>query len=176
MPEDLGGGIADRTAARESCIGADRDAELVERLPIEPDVSARPAARGSANDTATGRRGVLIVDDNEDAAESLAMLVELMGHRAWTALDGAAALAAARAHAPDVVLLDVGLPDMDGYEVARQLRRRAETEHAFLVALTGYGQPEDRQRALAAGFDRHELKPLSATALGPLLAGHGDRR
>jgi CheY-like chemotaxis protein len=113
----------------------------------------------------------LIVDDNVDGANSLALLLKLTGHRAQVAYDGPAALEIARAFQPEVVLLDIGLPlGMDGYEVARQLRGLPGLERAFLVALTGYGQAEDRQRSHAAGLQAHCVKPVSPEVLEDIFA------
>jgi CheY-like chemotaxis protein len=117
------------------------------------------------------RQRVLIVDDSVDSAESLAMWLRLMEHDVRTVHHGAAALEAAIRFRPDVVLLDIGLPGMSGYEVARQLRARPETKHALLVALTGFGAPEDRRRSEAAGFDHHLVKPIDPDALAELIAG-----
>jgi CheY-like chemotaxis protein len=99
-----------------------------------------------------------VVDDNRDAADSLAQVVEMLGHEAEVAYDGQDAVARVRERAPDVVLCDIGLPGMDGYEVARRIRalRRHDVR---LVAVTGYAQPEDLARATEAGFDRHVSKP-----------------
>jgi CheY-like chemotaxis protein len=110
------------------------------------------------------------VDDNVDAAESLAMLLRLGRHDVRTAHDGPTALQVAEAFRPEVVLLDIGLPRMDGYEVARQLREREGMGKALLVALTGYGQDEDRRRSLEAGFDAHLTKPADPSVLQRLLA------
>jgi PAS domain S-box-containing protein len=112
---------------------------------------------------------VLVVEDNRDTAESLAMLLELLGHRVRAVYDGATALDAARANVPDVMVVDIGLPDIDGYEVARRVRRDPDLAHVVLVALTGYGRDEDKQRALAAGFDYHLVKPVSPDALQGLV-------
>jgi PAS domain S-box-containing protein len=114
-------------------------------------------------------RRVLVVDDNLDAAQSAAELVGLWGHEARVAHDGPAALVLASRFRPDVVLLDIGLPGMDGYEVARLIRAAAGGEALLLVAVTGYGQAEDRQRALAHGFDLHLTKPVDPQALRRLL-------
>ncbi len=108
-------------------------------------------------------RRVLVVDDNADSAESLAMILSLRGHEARTALDGPQALAVAREFRPAVVMLDIGLPGMDGYEVARRLR--SEHDGILLVALTGYGQDEDRRRSKEAGFDHHLVKPVDFAVL-----------
>jgi CheY-like chemotaxis protein len=113
---------------------------------------------------------VLLVDDNEDAAEALAMLLRQAGHEVLTAHEGAAALDATLAFRPEVVLLDIGLPGLDGYEVARRLRGEPGLEGVLLVALTGFGQDEDRRRALEAGFDAHLTKPADVAALTAVLA------
>jgi CheY-like chemotaxis protein len=116
-------------------------------------------------------RRVLIVEDNVDAAESMVMLLELLGLRVRAVGDGVAALEAARANPPDVMLIDIGLPGMDGYELAQHLRREEKLRDITLVALTGYGQEEDRQRALAAGFDYHLVKPVDFDKVERLVAG-----
>jgi len=113
---------------------------------------------------------VLLVDDNVDATESLAMLLRLWGHEVAVAHDGPAALRAAAACRPGVALLDIGLPGMDGYELARQLRRQPGLERTALVALTGWGQEEDRRRSQEAGFDHHLVKPVELSDLQTLLA------
>jgi CheY-like chemotaxis protein len=111
---------------------------------------------------------VLVVDDNTDAVTSLAALLAAMGYETQTACDGKTALAYARSFQPDIVLLDIGLPDMDGYTVARRLREEQQTR-LVLIALTGYGQKEDIRRAQEAGFDHHLLKPVSLKDLRTLL-------
>ena len=113
---------------------------------------------------------VLLVDDSVDAAESLALLLRLWGHEAVVANDGPGALQLVEKQRPDVALLDIGLPGMDGYELARQLRRRPGFERTVLVALTGWGQEEDRRRSQEAGFDHHFVKPVELSALQDLLA------
>jgi CheY-like chemotaxis protein len=105
------------------------------------------------------------------------MLLELDGHAVDVALDGASGVSAARRHRPDIVLCDIGLPGgMNGYEVARQLRASPGLEDVMLVAVTGYGQDEDRQKSAAAGFDRHLLKPIDFAELGMLLNDLAARR
>jgi len=131
----------------------------------------RPFA-AAAEDTAAGGGGgrrVLVVDDNQDAADTLALLLELMGHESRTAHDGLAALDAAEAFRPQVVLLDIGLPKMNGYDVCRKLREQPWGREAFLVALTGWGQVEDQRKASEAGFDRHLVKPVEESVLQKLL-------
>ncbi|MFT3915194.1 MAG: response regulator [Anaeromyxobacteraceae bacterium] len=113
---------------------------------------------------------MLVVDDNRDAAESLAEVVELFGHDPEVAFDGPSALERARARPPDVVLCDIGLPGMDGYEVARALRADPRLAHARLVAVSGYARPEDRRRAAEAGFDRHVAKPPDLVQLEEILS------
>jgi CheY-like chemotaxis protein len=113
-----------------------------------------------------------VVDDSVDCADSLATLLRVAGHEVRTAYDGPTALEAAEAFRPEVVLLDIGLPRMDGYEVARRLRERERAGgRALLVAVTGYGQEEDRRRAEEAGFDAHLVKPAGPAALQRLLPG-----
>jgi CheY-like chemotaxis protein len=114
---------------------------------------------------------VLVVDDNADTADSMAMLIKLVGHEVRTANDGVAALQAALALVPDVVLLDIGLPRMDGYEVAAQMRQQVALRSTVLVATTGYGQEADRQRSAEAGFDHHLVKPVDFDKLQQILAG-----
>lgn len=109
----------------------------------------------------TAPRRVLIVDDNADAAEMMGEALELVGHTVQVAHDGARGLELAAEFDPDCVMLDIGLPTIDGYEVARRLRTRDGDRHRTLVAVTGYGQDRDVQRALDAGFDRHLVKPVS---------------
>ncbi len=114
-------------------------------------------------------RRILVVDDNLDAAEGLAMLLSLRGHDVATAYDGQDAIEQARKLPPDVVLLDIGLPRLDGFEVARRLREEHTSRPMLLVALTGYGQERDRVRAREAGFDHHLLKPVRLEMLEQLL-------
>jgi two-component system, sensor histidine kinase len=114
-------------------------------------------------------RSILIVEDNADAREAMRMLLELDGHVVMAAAEGSEALELARTKDPDVALVDIGLPGIDGYEVARRLRVGGE-RRPLLIALTGYGQPEDRRRAAEAGFDSLLVKPVDPSALSSLLA------
>jgi CheY-like chemotaxis protein len=123
------------------------------------------------SDPSTTSRRVLVVEDNPDAAESLAMLIRLHGHEARIARDGPEALSLVEAYRPDVALVDIGLPGIDGYEVARRLRARPELLGVVLVALTGYSGPEERLRSHEAGFDRHMVKPVDIVELERLLGG-----
>ena len=120
--------------------------------------------------TAFGPVRVLVVDDCRDTTDSLAILLRLWGYEPITANDGAAALDLARTYQPAVALLDVKLPDMDGYAVARRIRAEERAERAFLIALTGLGQETDRQQSQEAGFDHHLVKPTDPAELQALLA------
>lgn len=113
---------------------------------------------------------ILVVDDNRDAAEALGALLELDGNEVHLAHDGEAALAAAEELRPGVILLDIGLPRLDGFEVARRLRATEWGASALLLALTGWSHPEERQRSVDAGFDEHVVKPVDIEALTELLA------
>lgn len=115
------------------------------------------------------RRRVLVVDDNRDSAESMASLLSLMGHEARAAFDGPTALAQAQALKPDIALVDLAMPTMDGYELCRRLREAPELQAMKVVAVTGYGQIDDRERTQAAGFDEHIVKPVEFQALKSLL-------
>jgi CheY-like chemotaxis protein len=130
------------------------------RALMQADLNTPPAA------SATHR--ILVVDDNVDAAESLAMLLQLEGHSTRVVHDGPAAIVAASEFRPDTVFLDIGLPGMSGYDVARQLRTR-EGAPLRLIALTGWGADEDRRKAHEAGFDRHLVKPVDPAQLAAML-------
>ncbi|MGZ5202834.1 MAG: hybrid sensor histidine kinase/response regulator [Telluria sp.] len=138
------------------------------RLAVQPAAEQAPDA---GQQTAAGPASlrVLVVDDNEDAADTLAMLLEVSGHEVLVANDPWQALARARESLPQVCLLDLGLPDMDGAELARRLRAQPETANALLVAVTGYGQESDRARTREAGFDHHLVKPLDLDRLQAVL-------
>lgn len=154
--------------------GLGRGCEFVVRLPILAAAVVDPTSREP--DPALGHQAccVLVVDDSVDGAETLADLLQIWGHEVRLAFDGPTALTRAIDFQPAVVLLDIGLPGMDGYEVARRLRREAAfPANALLVALTGYGQDSDRRRALQAGFDEHLTKPVDLDALRTLLARVG---
>jgi CheY-like chemotaxis protein len=148
-------------------------AEFTIRLPAlrHEDAEERQDVRAVTRDRRPAR--VLMVEDNPDAAESLVMILELLGHHVRVVHDGIAALETARANVPDIMLVDIGLPGMDGYEVARSIRRDTVLKDIVLVALTGYGRPEDRAQALASGFDYHLVKPVDLDALGDLVARLG---
>jgi CheY-like chemotaxis protein/two-component sensor histidine kinase len=146
--------------------GRDKGSEFKVRLPcitlVRQDSRAAQPEHAVAADHP---QCVLVVDDNRDAAHAMAAILEIDGHTVLTASDGEEALKIAAAHRPTVVLLDIGLPVLDGYQVARRLRAMRETDHALLIALTGYGQKEDRQAAFDAGFNHHFVKPADAAEL-----------
>ena len=160
-----------------SSAGVGRGSEFVVRLPSGPATVDRrapqrlPEGRRPRPAEATRKR-VLVVDDNEDGARLLARLLRASGHQAELAHDGPTGLEAAISNPPDVVLLDIGLPGMDGFEVARRLREIEGPNRALLVALTGYGRDDDIRRSREAGFDHHMVKPVDPQALSDLLARH----
>jgi CheY-like chemotaxis protein len=114
---------------------------------------------------------VLIVDDNTDAADSLGLLLKFEGHETHVVYSAKEALASMESFNPEVALLDIGLPDINGYDLARQIRKMPQIKGLRLIALTGYGQNEDQQRARAAGFDDHLVKPVALSAVIRAIAG-----
>jgi PAS domain S-box-containing protein len=149
--------------------GENQGAEFVIRLPLAVAGGPRAEARQTEPRAEPTCLRVLVVDDNVDLVEMLAMIVEASGHQVRKAFDGQSAIAAAIEYQPHVVLLDVGMPDMDGVEVAKKLRRRPETSNVRIVALTGWGQVEDRQRTAEAGFDEHLTKPADPRQIQRIL-------
>jgi CheY-like chemotaxis protein len=117
-----------------------------------------------------GNQRILVVDDNVDAAESLAMLLRLEGHEVATAHDGGEAVATTATFKPDIILLDLGMPELDGYSAARLIRQQPGGAEILLIALTGWGQDDDRRRTEAAGFDAHVVKPVDPSGLSRTLA------
>jgi CheY-like chemotaxis protein len=112
---------------------------------------------------------ILIVDDNRDGANSLSLMLKIMGNETKTAYDGQEGVEIASAFLPDIVLMDIGLPKLNGYEACRAIRRTSWGKKVFMIALTGWGQDEDRRRSQEAGFDRHFVKPVDSAALAKLL-------
>ncbi|QGZ42802.1 phospho-acceptor domain-containing protein [Pseudoduganella flava] len=151
--------------------GPGRGSRFVVRLPALPADAAAPQGPLADLPGTAGKVRTLVVDDNVDAALMLALLLESQGHDVRTAHDGPAALALAEREPFDVGLLDIGLPGMDGRELARRLRQLPTAAAALLIAITGYGQDSDRRASLAAGFDHHFVKPVDTHALTALLAG-----
>jgi PAS domain S-box-containing protein len=151
--------------------GLGHGSEFIVSLPLvdDPHETAGGGGDDSPQLAPAPQHRLLVVDDNRDAAVSLAMLLRLQGHHVRVAHDGAAALEIARTFRPHMILLDLGMPVMDGYEVARQIRQHAELVHVALVALTGWGTGEDRRRSAAAGFNHHLVKPVDLATLEGLL-------
>ena len=119
---------------------------------------------------------MLVVDDNRDSAESLALMLAMSGSETRTAHDGMAAIGTAEAFRPDLVLLDIGLPQLTGYEVCRRIRQEPWGREMLLVAVTGWGQDEDREKSRQAGFDAHFVEPIELDSLRTLLASAGSGR
>ena len=154
--------------------GPGRGAKFTVRIPrIETRVIAQASTRATPVRSRHGRR-ILIVEDNTDAREALRQALEMSGHEIFEADSGASGVESALANHPDTALIDIGLPGFDGYEVARRIRLSSENHGIMLIALTGYGSPEDRRRAKQAGFDTHLVKPLNFDQLDDLLTTSGD--
>jgi PAS domain S-box-containing protein len=150
--------------------GIGRGSELVVTLPQYcQEISMPVASDPPPPEPQQKRRRLMVIDDNKDAAESMSMLFELWGHEVICAYDGRGALETAAKYRPDAVFLDIGLPGMDGYEIAERLRELPESARTVLVAITGYGQDEDRRRSREAGIDHHLVKPVSPETLHKLL-------
>jgi signal transduction histidine kinase/CheY-like chemotaxis protein len=150
--------------------GSGKGSEFVVRFPLSWSAAPAPARQRNGSLQTVQRRRILVVDDNRDSAQSLAILLRLLGNEVATAHDGPTALQAAEQFRPEVALLDIGLPGMDGYELARRLRALPQLRQLRLAALTGYGSAEDRRRSQEAGFDEHLVKPVEMETLHALLA------
>ena len=138
-------------------------------LPAEP---LTPAPPPIVERTEPAARRILIVDDNQDSAASLALLLEMAGHTIHVAHDGLDAVEMAAREQPDLVLLDLGLPRLNGYDAARRIRALPSGQSVVIVAVTGWGQDSDRQKTVEAGFDIHLVKPVDPDALMKLIAAH----
>ena len=156
--------------------GLGHGSEFIVRLPFVPSHPATPPLITDPALKASVRRRILIADDNKDAAESLSMVLELAGHEVRVANLGRTALSLAQAFRPDTALLDIGMPDLSGYEVAQDLRRQPWGTKIQLIALTGWGQENDRRRAIEAGFDHHLTKPIDPDQLEAVIASHSGSR
>jgi signal transduction histidine kinase/DNA-binding response OmpR family regulator len=161
---ELHGGRVDAASAGEG-----RGSRFTVRLPRSARSGTEEARRPSSTPT-SGRSTIVVVEDNKDEREMLRILLTLAGHDVHAAADGLSGIEMTEATDPDLVFVDVGLPGADGYEVARRLRGRKARRDVFLVALTGYGQPEDRRKALDAGFDTHIVKPIDPNHLSAIIA------
>jgi CheY-like chemotaxis protein len=158
------------------CAGAGHGAEFVIRLPVLDELPAivdSPIVSGNA--TGQVRRRVLIVDDNVDAVRVLSIVVKKLGNEVCVAYDGVEAIAAAEEFRPEVVLLDLGMPKLDGYGAARHIRQQPWGQNMTLIALTGWGQEADKQRTRDAGFDHHLVKPADPSELRRLLSDDHQR-
>lgn len=152
--------------------GPGRGAEFTVRLPAEPEPAALAQMLAEPDQDGHHLR-ILVVEDNRDSAESLRMLLELYGYEVTVAYTGPEGVKAAEEWHPSVVLCDIGLPGLDGYGVARQLRRNPATAKTPMIAVTGYGAEEDRRRSREAGFDRHMVKPVDPEVLHQALSALG---
>lgn len=168
---EMHGGSVDAYSRGVGC-----GSEFVIRLPVLDQAGARhavPLAQASGTDG--HRMQVLVVDDNHDAADSLTALLELDGFDARTVYDGNAAIAAVEAQVPDLIVMDLGMPGMDGYETARAIRQKPGAERILMLALTGWGQGDARRRTMEAGFDHHLVKPVELEQIVRLAGAHHNR-
>jgi len=165
LVEMHGGSVRARSA------GPGRGSEFVVRLPLaRPDAPREPASAHAPPRKIAGLPRVMVVDDNHDAADSLAAVLKMLGAEVRVTHDGQAALDALDAFRPAAVFLDLGMPGMDGYQTARQIRLRDGTRALKLIALTGWGQDSDRRQTEAAGFNQHLVKPADVETLQAVLA------
>jgi CheY-like chemotaxis protein len=155
--------------------GVGRGSEFVVRLPVLTKPNLPQHALAPSNGTANSRRRILVTDDNQDAAKSLMLLLRLKGHDVEMAFDGPAALEKAEAWQPDMMLLDLGMPEMSGFDVCKAIRRKPWGADIQIVALTGWGQEQDRQSTREAGFDGHLVKPVDMSALDDFLSRRRDQ-
>ncbi|MGD9647335.1 MAG: PAS domain S-box protein [Pirellulales bacterium] len=165
LVEMHGGSVAAHSEGRH------RGSEFTVRLPVATVAARTTRSPTTPQPVASATRRVLVVDDNSDSATSLGMLLKILGMEVQVAHDGPTALASIESYRPNFILLDIGMPGMDGYEVARRIRERREFDDIVLIALTGWGQAGDRQRSRAAGFQHHLVKPADIAALRSLLDG-----
>jgi CheY-like chemotaxis protein len=156
--------------------GPGRGSEFVVRLPLAAATAQHDAPAEAPVGAPEHPLRVLIVDDNHDGADSLAMMLQALGHQVRVEYDGRAGATTASGWHPDVALLDIGLPEVNGYDLAKSLREHDQTRHTTLVAITGWGQQEDRRRSAQAGFDHHLVKPVDPLHLRALLADLTERR
>jgi PAS domain S-box-containing protein len=156
--------------------GLGRGSEFAVRLRLAANARPESLNSGATPHQVLSPRRILVIDDNRDAADSLALLLRMLGANVQAVYSGRDGLEAVRQSHPAVVLLDIGMPEMDGYEVARCIRRESDGHQITLIALSGWGQEEDRRRSAAAGFDHHLIKPADLKVLEDLLAGLGGQR
>jgi len=169
LVEMHGGSVAAKSA------GQGQGSEFVVRLPILAERSEAVQPPAAAAQPPLSSRRILIADDNKDAAESLSMLLQITGHETFMAHDGVEAIAAAEKHRPDVILLDIGMPRLNGLDVCHRIRKEPWGSGITIIALTGWGQEEDRRQSHEAGFDGHLVKPVDYNALLELLGSMNAR-
>jgi CheY-like chemotaxis protein len=165
-----------RVEAKSAGVG--QGSEFIVRLPLidSARIAETPVPHGTVHGLLLSPRRILVADDNHDAADSLAMLLRLLGAEVKIVYSGSEALAALHEYRPSVVLLDIGMPGMDGHEVARRIRKLPEFKDVLLIAMTGWGQDEDRRRSSNAGFDYHLIKPADVGTLESLLLSAAPRQ
>ncbi len=149
--------------------GIGRGAEFVVQLPIARAITTAATYADPDNSSTNPGLRILVVDDNRDGAESLALMLRILGNETRIAYDGEDGVAQAESYQPDVILFDIGLPKMNGYEACRCIRKQPWGQRPVVIAVTGWGQPEDRMRSQQAGFDHHLVKPIDTRALMKLL-------
>ncbi len=160
-----------RIEARSAGLGQGSEFCVILPKSLVVDAPAKPpVCLSNGNGTGAARR-ILVADDNRDGAETLSMLLKLSGHEVHLASNGKEAFEIARRERPDIAVLDIGMPDLSGYELAQRIRHEAWGEQMMLIAVTGWGQLEDKQRALAAGFDHHLTKPVDTAVLEKMFGG-----
>ena len=151
--------------------GLGRGSEFTVRLPIQSVADSEGVSTVSSSaETSSSKRRILVVDDNRDSAETLSVMLEFLGNEAMIANDGLAAVEMAERFRPEIILLDIGLPKLNGYDACRRIRQESWSKDMFIVALTGWGQDEDRRRSAEAGFNRHVVKPVEFENLEKILA------
>jgi two-component system CheB/CheR fusion protein len=163
---ELHGGTVEAKSA-----GLKKGSEFIVHLPIIAEAEATLPATSPVTPQNLPKRRILVIEDNVDSANTTQMFLEMQGHTVQIAFGGLSGIEIAQKFKPEVILLDIGLPGMDGYEVARRLRKLPETEKVLLIALSGYGQADDRRKSKEAGFDHHLVKPAGINQLQALLSG-----
>ena len=151
--------------------GPTKGSEFIVRLPITSATSRPQVAGDGEEQPAKSSHRILVVDDNRDGADSLTLTLQIMGNEVRTAYDGQEGMDTASEFRPGVLLLDIGLPKLNGYEVCRRIREQSWGKDVMLIAITGWGQDDDRRRSKEAGFDHHMVKPVDPQFLMKILAG-----
>lgn len=170
LPEMHGGKIEAKSN------GPGQGAEFIVRLPHTSPTNVSSNSSNNEHSPSQPNLRILIVDDNRDGADSLAMMLKMFGNETKTAYDGEQAVELCMNYEPDVLLLDLGLPKLNGYDACRQIRQQSSRKPPVIIAQTGWGQEEDRQRTREAGFDYHMVKPIDPAALMSLLSGLAENK